>query len=212
MNANETLGMTPEQIAEQDRRVKVAEEAAAMADPDVVEPDDVDGQAAGAEVEVLNPISGELVDVKAMDTNDLAVAINELDAYLESVRGFRQAFADEAIGRLDRRNKRKVLLEAGELRVELETNAPTSAEYDVEVLEAALLELVKAGKLEAPTVDDVITWTKPAAPEKRVAKVEVNKLAASDDPVVKAAVAKARRTVNNNRSLKLRVKRKDADA
>lgn len=148
---------------------------------------------------VVNPATGETIDLATAATNELARVVDEAKDLTNRLTDFRQDVIDEVARRLDTVNSRKELI--GD--VELETNAPTTETYSVTILETKLRELVDAGELDEAIIDRVITWTKPALPSKRADGREVNKLKKSANAKVLAAVAEARTVSPNKRTLKI---------
>lgn len=217
MNANETLGLSAEQIAEMDRRRAAAEEAAAAVDPDVelLEPDEVSNpDEPGTDLVVVNELTGEVLDLKAAGTTELAVALDKFDELVSQARAaFRDAVAGELIARMDKRNKRTATLAAeGRPTVALETNKPTETDYLIDVLRDGLEALVAENKLEREVLEECIKTPPPTTPEPKVYKREVEKLLGSDDPAVVAAVVRARKVRNTNRTIKVKVRYHDEEA
>lgn len=161
--------------------------------------DDEEVLAAYTDLEVLNPASGELLNLRELDTNDLARAVARVDRHVIAVADFRKALIGESVRRLDSLAKRKALVGG----YELETNAPSTVEYREDVLRENIEALVEAGKLEAAILEQLWPTPAPAPPPKpKLDKRVVNKLKA--DPDVAPAIAAASVRVNNNRTLKVR--------
>lgn len=154
----------------------------------------------GSELELVHPSSGEVVDLKAASTDELAVQFDRLLELRARLDEFGQAIVNEVAERMDRRGERKTLL--GD--VELEVNAPSSEEYLLDVLRGELEALVAAGAIDEELVAKVIRTPPPAKPEPRVDKREVNKLKKSTDRRVLAAIAKARDVKSAKRTLKVK--------
>lgn len=162
--------------------------------------DDEEVLAAYTDLEVLNPASGELLNLRELDTNDLALTVARIDEHVGEVAAFRKALVDEAVRRLDSLAKRKANVGG----YELETNAPTTVDYREDVLRAGIEELVAAGELDGAILEQL--WPTPAPPPPPAPKLnkrELNKLKA--DPRVAGAIAAASVRVNNTRTLKVRV-------
>lgn len=156
--------------------------------------------AAYTELEVLNPASGELLNLRELDTNDLALTVARIDEHVGEVAAFRKALVDEAVRRLDSLAKRKANVGG----YELETNAPTTVDYRDDVLRAKLEELIEAGELDRAILEQLWPAPPPAPPPApKLNKRELNKLKA--DPRVAPAIAAASVRVNNTRTLKVRV-------
>lgn len=148
-----------------------------------------------------NPATGELVNLDDATLEDLAHHIDrarqlrsELDEHIDDL-------VVEAAAAMDRVNKRTVTLEDG---TKLETNAPTEDSYAVDEVRAALVALVNAEVLDGAVIDAVIVWPpRPPAPPARVAKAELNKLKAHDNPRVAAAIGAVRHRQPQRRTLKI---------
>lgn len=153
----------------------------------------------------VDPASGEVVALSAptLELVDHAERVRELTAELAR---FRQVLVDEVARRLDASNTRSDVV--GEWAVE--TNAPTSTDYLLDVLRAELEELVEDEVLDRAVLDRVIVTPDPKPPEPRVDKREVNKLKGHTDRRVAGAIAKASQRVNNTRTLKTKRLEKDS--
>lgn len=153
--------------------------------------------------ELVIPVTGEVINLDEATTTDLCEArqrLSDITADAGRVTGY---IADELARRLDSANKRKATV--GEY--ELETNAPTSDEYLLDVLRDELNGLVEAGVIEPQVVGEVIAVPPPAEPRPRVMVRELNKLKNHPDPRVAAAIVKARVRKQNRRTVK--INRKD---
>lgn len=177
-----------------------------LAEEEALDPTDVEVEPVTS-LEVAHPATGEVIDLKAAPTPELAAGLEQLDDLMGQLREFRQAVVDEAAARLDALGARKELITED---LELETNPPTTDEYPVEATRAELEALVEAGVLDAAIVDRVIvqppTPPPPGPPPKRVAKAEVNKLLKSSDRRVLQALGRARQRTTNRRTIKIKRK------
>lgn len=149
---------------------------------------------------LVHPTTGEVLDLAGATTTELAAGLVELDELLSELGAFRQAAVDEVARRMDRVNTRTERV--GEW--ELETNAPTTETYAVDVLRERLAPLVEAGTIDQELVDRLVTTPAPKPPEPRVDKRELNKLKRTTDRDVLAAIAAARTINPQRRNLKLR--------
>lgn len=160
-------------------------------------------------VEVTDPASGEVINLRDLEPIGLARTIDRVDRLVVDVAAFRRALVDAGAHMLDRLNARKDRV--GEY--ELETNAPTSVEYREDVLLGELVALVAAGVIEAKVIDKVF---KPQElpkepPPPKLDKRELNKLKSNERAA--AAIARASVRTNNRRTLKVtRIKGEAPDA
>lgn len=153
-------------------------------------------------LELVHPATGEVLDIKAATTTELAAGIESLADLFANLGDFRQAIINELAGRLDSANARKEQVGP----YELETNPPTTEDYSASTLEAELRELVEAKVLDPVIIDRVMPFPPPYVPPKpqrRVDKREVNKLKKSTDQRVLTAVAKARTILTQRRTVKV---------
>lgn len=146
----------------------------------------VDAEPVG--VVIVHPITGEVIDLAASPTDQIAAAFEDIGVLVQQVIDVRQALADELARRLDTVNTRNE--QVGDWLIEV--NAGTEEVYAVAPMRAALEPLVTAGVLDAEVLRRVITYPAPKAPDARVDKREVNKLKRHPDPSVQAALAQAR--------------------
>lgn len=146
---------------------------------------------------VVEPITGEILDLATATTTDLAAAVERIADALDALHEVRVDLVEEVARRLDSMNTRSEVV--GEYV--LKTNAPTVESYDPEVLAGAVEALVAAGAL-APEVAGRIVKTVTKT-EVKVDRTEVNKLKKSADPAILAAVAGARRILPQRRTLKV---------
>lgn len=153
---------------------------------------------------ILNPASGEVIDLDAADLPALAAQVDRVGEMFGNLGLFRQALVDEAAKRLDRLNARKDVV--GDYVIE--TNAPTTATYTIEAVRNQLRDLIAEGILDESVLDRVIVQDPPKAPPPKLAKVELNKLARHEDRRVAGALARARTVAPQRRTLT--VKRKPA--
>lgn len=150
---------------------------------------------------VMNPATGEVIDLVDATTTDLARAVQAVNELYGELAAFRQALIDEVAGRMDTANARTE--QVGDYK--LTTNAPTESTYGVQALREELAPLTEGddAPLNPIVLERLITTPPPAEPEPRVDKREVNKLAKSGDPRVLAALARARTVSPNRRTLKV---------
>lgn len=155
---------------------------------------------------VMNPATGEVIDLVDATTTDLARAVLSVGELYGELSAFRQALIDEVAGRMDTANARTEVVG----NYKLTTNAPTESTYSVDALREALTPLTQGddAPLDPSVLSRLIILPVPALPEPKVDKREVNKLKASTDPRVLAALAQARTISPNRRTLK--VERTDA--
>lgn len=147
---------------------------------------------------LIEPVTGEVIDLANAATTDLAQAAERLSEYLDGIYTVRQAIADEVARRLDTVNSRSERI--GDYV--LKTNAPTTESYDAGRLRDALDRLVAAGKLDAAVIDRILKTTTPE-PVTKVDGREVNKLKRHHDPEVLAGLAAARTVSPQRRTLKV---------
>lgn len=147
----------------------------------------------------IDPVTGEILDLKALTTTDLAEATERARGLIDEVFGFRQRIVDEVSRRMDRENSRSAVV--GSLKIT--TNAPVKESYPIAPLRAALQALVDADVLEASVIDRVITEADPKPPEPKVAARELNKLKGHDDQRVAAAIGAVRQRDPQRRTLKV---------
>ncbi|HEU4975723.1 MAG TPA: hypothetical protein VFT50_11580 [Baekduia sp.] len=149
---------------------------------------------------VVNPATGEVVDLDTAPTTDLASGLQDLEALLTRLGDFRQLVIDTLAGRMDTANSRTERV--GEFI--LETNAPTVEDCPVGPLREVLDRLVADGVLDGSVVDRVITTPPPKFPEPRVAKRELNKLKGHADERVTDAISEVVERRPQRRTLKIK--------
>jgi hypothetical protein len=150
--------------------------------------------------ELTIPTTGEVLDLETATTTDVALELERVDDVIGQLDEARADLKAELIARLDRSNRRSA--EVGDWR--LETNAPTSEQYDVDALARNLEPLVGDGKLDArrsPTSSNTPEAEATGVPT--VDKRALNTLKRHPDPRVVRAIAQARTIVPNRRTLKL---------
>lgn len=146
---------------------------------------------------IMDPASGELLDLVGLSTRELVAADQRVRDLVAELGRFRQAVVNEVAARLDRANTRTDIVG----RFKIETNAPSSDEYLLDVLEKELRALVAADVLDEAVVAAVVVQPPPKPQDKKVDKREVNKLKGHDDRRVLAAVSAARQRKPNTRTL-----------
>jgi hypothetical protein len=102
--------------------------------------------------EVLNPLTGELVDLAAATTTDLAIERDEVRTARDAISTWAKAIDQELTDRLDREAKRSATVGGYKLTV----TAPTVRQTDEIGLRAALLKLVDDGVLSDAAVDAAV--------------------------------------------------------
>jgi hypothetical protein len=154
---------------------------------------------AATTVAVVEPVTGEALELESMAPTELAERLEALDELRGRLGDYRRALIDEAASRLDAENTRKRIF--GDF--ELETNAPSEETYTPARVRAALAPLVAAGKLTAEALDRILVTPDPAPPAERVDKRELNKLKRSPDGDVLRAIHAARDVRPATRTLKV---------
>jgi hypothetical protein len=102
---------------------------------------------------VLNPVTGELLDLQSTATESLAQALYALDEYRQGMMDFQQAVEDVLIERMDR--QALWTLRVNDPRTghqyEIRTASPTAGthEYIPDALEHELRELIEEGTLNS---------------------------------------------------------------
>ena len=197
---------TPGEELTADQAARVRETTRRLMTDEVVEGE----PETGAELALIHPFTGELVDLGALTTDAIAAALVGFEAELGRVRGFGDALKSELVARLDRRNTRSA--DVGGFH--LETNAPTETDYRLDVLreELAALAALDDPPIDREVLDAVIVTPPPSTPAPRVDKREVNKLRRHSDPRVVAAIAKASAVKGVNRTLKVKDLRPASEA
>lgn len=149
--------------------------------------------------ELAIPMTGEVLDLENATTTDVALELERVDDYIGQLDEARAELKAELIARLDRSNRRSA--EVGPWR--LETNAPTSEQYDVAALLGNLKPLLLAGELDVSALDGLVRTPDPKPPAPTVDRRALNTLKRHSDPRVVRAIAQARTIVPNRRTLKL---------
>lgn len=152
-----------------------------------------------AALELVHPVTGELLDVAGAATTDLAAAAAAISEHVDRVFEFRQALVDEVARRMDRMNTRSEVV--GDLK--LTTNAPATESYPVAPTRDALQRLVDDDVLDPEVIARVIVTPPPADPQPKVAARELNKLKRHDDPRVARALGAVRQVSPQRRTLKV---------
>ena len=139
--------------------------------------------------QAVDPLSGELVDLAAQTTTDLAEARDRVREVRDRVSSWARSLDEEITARLDFENTRSARV--GEW--EVKTTAPTVRETDVEALRAKLWDLVCEGVLSEAAVDsafeEVVTV--------KVKRAGLNRLHKHADERVRELVALHDREVPN---------------
>lgn len=174
----------------------------------------IPGEAApvGAElelVEVMDPASGEVINLSQLDPLGVARIVERVDRLVVEVAAFRRTLVETGANILDSLNARKDRVDG----YELETNAPTSVSYREDVLRGELIALVASGVIKPAVLDKVFKPqelpTEPPPP--KLDKRELNKLKSNERAA--AAIARASVRTNNTRTLKVtRIKGEGEDA
>ena len=106
-----------------------------MTDPDL-------GNVPGAmTLEVVVPGTGELVDLKAMPTDEIAGMVNRVSEAQGEIARFKRAASDELASRLDHEGRRSATV--GDYHVSV--NAPSEKQWDVHKLKTTLAAFVHQG-------------------------------------------------------------------
>ena len=117
-----------------------------MTDPDL-------GNVPGAmTLEVVVPGTGELVDLKAMPTDEIAGMVNRVSEAQGEIARFKRAASDELASRLDHEGRRSATI--GDYHVSV--NAPTEKQWDIDKLKQNLTLLVRAGYISQEKADRCI--------------------------------------------------------
>lgn len=148
---------------------------------------------------IVHPATGEVIDLNAATTTELAAGIEAIRGLLDDLNDFRRALINELAGRLDKRGARSAVV--GDIK--LTTNAPTQEHYDPTVLKAALLDLADEDLIEPELVDEVVKTVTKTVTEVKVDKRLVNNLKRSDDDRIKAAVTAATSISHTNRTISI---------
>lgn len=93
--------------------------------------------------EVMVPGTGELLDLSASTTDEIATTLASLGEFLSDAARFKRAASMELAERLDHEGRRSA--EVGEWKVEV--NAPTEKQWDVVRLQVELTKLVEKGRI-----------------------------------------------------------------
>lgn len=107
-------------------------------------------------VEALNPITGELVDVANATTTDLAAFRDEIRDARDRLSAWARSIDGELVARLDVEAKRSA--NVGDWKIT--AGAPKEWRTDEVGLRAALLKLVRKGKLSRAAVDAAVEEVK----------------------------------------------------
>ena len=140
--------------------------------------------------QAVDPLSGELVDLAAQTTTDLAEARDRVREVRDAVSSWARSLDEEITARLDFENTRSA--QVGDWKVT--TQAPTLRETDAEPLRAKLCELVEEGVLSMAAVEsafEVVTTVK-------AKRAGLNRLHKHADPRVCELVAVHDREVPNS--------------
>lgn len=111
-------------------------------------------------LEVLDPTTGEVIDLASAPTDELAVVLDKIKAHTDAVTDFRRDVADEMLRRMDKRGVWTVHLGG----VKVTGASPAAVEYEnIGAMWRKLRALVHAGELEEDAIDDAVTtkteWT-----------------------------------------------------
>ncbi|MCK9250042.1 MAG: hypothetical protein M0P31_13845 [Solirubrobacteraceae bacterium] len=140
-------------------------------------------------VEVVNPLTGELVDIAAMATDALALERNEIRAAQDAIATWRRAIDAELTARLDHEAKRSARVAGYKLSV----TAPTVRETDALGLRTALLALAADGVLSEAAVDAAVE----VVPTYKARRVGINALHKHADERVRNVTGDYDREVEN---------------
>jgi hypothetical protein len=106
------------------------------------------------ELEVLNPTTGEVLDLASAPTDELATVLDKLKSFTDAVTDFRRDVVDEMLRRMDKRGLWTVHLGG----VKVTGTSPAGVEYeDLKGMWHELGALVRRGILEQGAVDDAVS-------------------------------------------------------
>lgn len=147
------------------------------------------------ELEVLNPTTGEVLDLASASTDELAAVLDKLKSFTEAVTDFRRDVTDEVLRRMDKRGLWTVHLGG----VKVTGASPAAVEYeDLPGLWRKLQALVP-DVLEAGAIDDALTtkteWTTKAKGINALKKL----------PAAAAIIAEHERPSSKRRSVRVEV-------
>lgn len=149
-------------------------------------------------LDTVNPATGELLDLRALTTDQLAELSLDVGDYRDRIQRFRDEVVAELAGRMDRELKRTAQI--GDYR--LTVNAPTRDEWDIVRLSNTLTALRDQGVL-GDVADEVIYTPDPKPMPATVRRVEVNKLLKHPDPTVVEQIRSCCEPVPQRRTLKV---------
>lgn len=152
-----------------------------------------------SELEVVNPVTGEVVDLSGMATDQLALLTEQIDEVAGELSMFRRAAVQQVCDRMDKELKREAVVGGYKLTV----NAPTKEEVSLPALAVTLHRLEDDGVIAEDVVDRVIVTPEPKPVAPRVAKTELNKLLKHPDPQVVEALREAIDVVPQHRTLRV---------
>lgn len=156
-------------------------------------------------MELVHPQTGELVDLKALATDTLALDLTaELQALADRVDQAQRAVIDELARRVDKGGARTAEIELADGRqLTLETNAPTEVVYPFDQTRDALQRLVAEDELEAMALARVLKYPRPKPQDPRVDRRAIGAL--EKIPAVEQALAEVRFKQDKKRTIKIDV-------
>lgn len=139
--------------------------------------------------EAINPLTGEIVDLAAATTTDLAVERDEIRAARDRLGTWAKAVDAELTARLDKEAKRSATV--GDYK--LQVTGPTVKHTDEVGGRAAMLKLVEEGVLSEAAVDAAFE----EVPTIKARRRGINALHKHADPRVRETIAQYDRDVEN---------------
>lgn len=139
--------------------------------------------------QAVDPLSGELVDLAAQTTTDLAEARDRVREVRDAVSSWARSLDEEITARLDFEARRSV--EVGGWKVE--SQSPTLWETDTSALHEALTVLVNEGVLSPHALDAALQPVETVKASRR----GLNALHKHADPRVRQVVGEYDREVEN---------------
>lgn len=133
----------------------------------------------GSQLETVNPATGEILDLRALTTDQLAALSIDTGEYRDHIQRFRDEVVAELAARMDRELKRSAEIGGYKLTV----NAPTRDDWDLPRLRAVLDGLRDQGVL-GDVADQVIYRPDPKPVDETVRRIELNKLLKHPDGAV----------------------------
>lgn len=141
---------------------------------------------------VAHPVTGEALDLDVMTVGELHSQLTRLGHHMDQVVALRKLVVKTIAGRVDRTGARTAVIDGLRIKV----NAPTQAQWDMDVVERNLRLLVEADVLDAEVLTNIIVTPerppRPAAPPPYVDSAKAKALAVHPDARVREALRLAR--------------------